>query len=110
MGVFSFVFLVDELCGTTYDRFERHWEIWRRTQIISYNNEVLFFKSVHHSPNLLHNHPTNRPRTNSHFKVHMRPILAIQSPFSNSSSSRKFLQKQFLSRDMLTSFRGFSYA
>src|SRR5271155_840774 len=32
MGVFTFVFLVDELCGTTYYRFERHWEIWRRTQ------------------------------------------------------------------------------
>ena len=64
------------------------------------SNERFFFKSVHHSHNFLHNHPTNRPRTNSHFKAHMRPILPIQSPFSNTSSlSRKFLPKRFLSRD-----------
>jgi len=48
----------------------------------------------------LHDHLTNPPRTNSHLKAHMRPILPVQSPFSNSSSSsRKFLRKWILSRE-----------
>jgi len=72
---------------------------------IYYNNVVLFFKSVHHSHNLLHNHLANRPWTNSHFKAHMYPILPIQSLFSNSSSSsRKFPRKRFLSCEFHVTF------
>src|SRR5271170_3789251 len=80
---------------------------------------MFFFKSVRHSHNLLHNHPINQPRTNSHFKAHMCPILPVQSPSSNpSSSSRKFLRRRLLSRefhvtrptrDMSTPFGSFSY-
>jgi hypothetical protein len=68
--------------------------------LIYYNNERFQTEKVHHSRKLLHNHPTNQPRTNSRLKAPICPILPIQLPSSNSSSSsRKFLREKVLSRE-----------
>ena len=84
------------------------------SRIIYYNNVVVQTEKVHHSRKFLHTHPTDRPRTNSRLKAHICPILPIQFPSSNSSSSsRKFLRKKVLSRefhltgprDMSTSYK-----